>query len=166
MEFVNTSGDRVWLRPVGYEFRDQPMDRWDDFLVIRGDVYLGDGRSWTFEDPAVTALEATRVAPWLRQARRAVPVPVPASDARDWPEEGILTFVEPVIAFSIANHNGPASVLRLHLSIGAHPPWQGPSEIYGYYLLFPMTAQDLAAAAEQWETELATYPMRSSKNSY
>lgn len=166
MEFVNDAGDWVSLRPIGYEFPGQPGDRWDDFLMIRGDVHLGDGRGWIFDDPAITALEATWIAPWLREARQLVATPVPAPESRDWPEEGMLTFVERVIAFSVARNDGRTVVLRLHLSIEALPPWQSHPYIHGYFILFSMNAQDLAVAADQWESETGAFPMRASTGSY
>lgn len=166
MHFANTAGDRVTLRPVGYEFPGRPADRWDDFLVVRGTVQLADGRTWTFNDPLITALEATRVAPWLRIARQVAETRVPPPPTKDWPEAAMLTFVEPVVALSIAAHQTAESLLRVHLSLEALPPWQPPTEVHGYFLVFPLSPEELDAAAAHWETDIRAFPIRPSTNPY
>jgi len=72
-------------------------------------------------------------------------------------------FVEPVLAFSLADRNEAGAVLRVHLSLKAAPPWQQGDDGAGIYQFVVEVQLDTAAplqAADQWDLALASFPTR------
>ena len=163
MQLVSTDGASVDLRPVRYEFADEPAGPgdWDaNWLVIRGAVRTAAGRSWTFEDPCLTAWDARELGAWLRAAAEGR---VPVTAAPDEDSAGLLAFTEPNLGFSLAARTGDDLVLRVHLSIESGPPprtGDAPSDLYAYSVPLRLRRADLRAAAQAWETDLTPYPPR------
>ncbi|MFJ9110773.1 hypothetical protein [Streptomyces sp. NPDC102283] len=159
---LNDLASSVGLRPVRYQFATARGESYDDnWLVIDGTVTSPEG-SWFFADPCLLTDEAHRVGAWLR-AVAAGTVAVTEPDA-----EGELSpdtwFTEPVVAFSLAGRSGSgASVIRVHLSLEAAPPWQqgdDGADIYQYVVEITMDAAALLHAADQWDLSLASFPPR------
>jgi hypothetical protein len=148
--------------PVGYEFTGAPADQFDDFLIICGEILLSDSRTWTFKDPALTAREATLLAPWLRGVAvgSVQPTSLPHSPTDEWDEGSILGFVEPVLAFSVIDYEPEQVALRVHLMIETLPPWVNNSSQYDFYIVLIISPEGLLAAADEWERELDSFPRR------
>ncbi|MFC7219310.1 hypothetical protein ACFQLX_14195 [Streptomyces polyrhachis] len=153
--------NRVELRPLRYQFaavRGEPYD--DNWLVIGGAVTTPEG-GWSFTDPCLLTDEARRVGGWLR-AVAAGTVAVSGPD-----EEGDLDpdtwFVEPVLAFSLAERRGEEAVVRVHLSLEAAPPWHRDddgADVYQYAVELRLDRGALLRAADQWDEALAAFPTR------
>jgi hypothetical protein len=152
----------ITLRPLGYQFPSTRGEFYDDnWLVVEGRVTTPAG-NWRFQDPALLQDEALAIARWLRRAAEGrVPVTVPDEDGELSPS---LSFLEPNLAFSLAAREGTRSVLRVHLSLEAAPPWlpydEDLDELHQYTLDLPCEDADLLRAATEWERELAPFPAR------
>lgn len=162
MNLTSANGSSYSLRPIAYEF-DSVVDAFDDFLIVEGAVRLEDGRSWSFNDPAILAEEAQALGSWLHRAPSIPATPLPRIGQTDWAEEGMLTFIEPVIAFSIESHAPHSSNIRAHFSIEALPPWASESDFYEYFMVLDVENSQLEEAAKQWHAELAPFPMRATR---
>ncbi|MFB7592812.1 hypothetical protein [Streptomyces sp. NPDC056169] len=151
----------VELCPLRYQFPAAPGNPYDDnWLVVGGKVTTPEG-SWSFDDPCLLTDEAREVTTWLR-AVAAGTVAVAGRDA-----EGELSpdtwFVEPVLAFSLADRSEGGAVIRVHLSLEAEPPWQRGDEstgIYQYAVEVRVDTDALLHAADQWDLALASFPPR------
>lgn len=114
------AGVAVRLRPLRWQF---PPDAgaWDDrWLIIAGAVDLRD-RAWSFTDPCLVIDEARELAGWLRNAAKGRIAP-----SRTGPGEQAqpsLSFMEPVLGFSVAAHGDNEVVVRAHVTAEAAPPW-------------------------------------------
>ncbi|WEV27121.1 hypothetical protein OYE22_19405 [Streptomyces sp. 71268] len=151
----------VELRPLRYQFSAVRGDSYDDnWLVIGGEVRAPEG-SWTFADPCLLTDEARRVSGWLRAvAAGAVAVIGPDAEGRLSPD---AWFVEPVLAFGLADRSEDRAVIRVHLSMEAAPPWQrgdDDADIYQYYVETRVGMAALLRAADQWDLALASFPVR------
>ncbi|WP_455680676.1 WapI family immunity protein [Streptomyces roseus] len=72
-------------------------------------------------------------------------------------------FVEPVLAFSLADRSEGRAVIRVHLSLEAEPPWERGDEstcIYRYAVEVRMDTDALLHAADQWDLALASFQPR------
>jgi hypothetical protein len=152
----------VELRPLRYQFSAIQGNRDDDnWLVIGGTVTTSEG-SWSFSDPSLLTHEAREVAAWLR-AVAAGTVAVSGPDADDEWLSPDTWFVEPVLAFGLADRSEGGAVIRVHLSLEAAPPWQQGDDRVGIYQYFVEVRLDTAAllhAADQWDLALASFPTR------
>ncbi|MER7177095.1 WapI family immunity protein [Streptomyces mesophilus] len=149
---------RVELHPVRYQFAAARGDSYDDnWLVIDGTVTTPEG-SWSFAEPCLLTDEARRVTSWLRAvAAGTVPVTGPDGEGELCPDLG---FIEPLLAFSLADRSEERSVIRVHLSLEAAPPWQRGDDVYQYAVGVRMDAAALLHAADQWDRALMRYPSR------
>jgi len=90
---------------------------------------------WSFSDPSLLTHEAGQVAAWLRGvAAGTVAVTRPDAEGYVSPD---TWFIEPVLAFSLADRSEAGGVIRLHLSLEATPPWlQGDNggDIYQHFV--------------------------------
>lgn len=158
---LNDHANRVELRPLGYQLPRAGANPYDDnWLVISGSVATSEG-TWSFADPCLLTGEAREVAAWLRAAA-AGKVAVTGLGA-----EGELSpdawFIEPVLAFSLADRTEGWVVLRVHLSLEAAPPWQqgdNGTDIYQFVVEVRLDTAALLEAADQWELGLASFPTR------
>ena len=169
MRLTSTDGTVVELRPLRYQFGPPSVsastsasatERWDaNWLVVTGEVELPDGRTWSFTDPCLTTGEARELGSWLEQVRRGTVVPT----APGGEDEPALVFTEPELALSLAARDEGSTALRVHLSLGALPPWlQGPGapDLHAYVVEVTLTDDGLADAARAWDQELAAFPVR------
>lgn len=163
MRLDSLDGARVTLRPLGYQFETVPSsgdDVWDpNWLVVRGEIVLADGRSWAFTDPCLTTFEGRRLGAWLEGviAGEVRPAPLDEDDERG------AVFLEPVIAFSLAERDTTAVTLRVHLSLEALPPWATGTEkpeIFAYWVKVRCPVETLESALLEWNTELESFPVR------
>ncbi|MFH8369597.1 hypothetical protein [Streptomyces sp. NPDC018031] len=152
---------RFGLRPLRYQFPVPGGDSWDDnWLVVAADLATPSGR-WSFTDACLLVDEARTMSGWLRaMADGRVPDALPGPEGRRTPDLG---FIEPVLAFSQVRWRDGAGVLRVHLSPEGAPPWQRHEEEAdpGPYLVEIETNRtELVRAAEEWDRELAPFPLR------
>lgn len=169
MELRSVDGAQVRLRPLRYQFSEVGGARserdWDaNWLVIRGDVRLADGRSWSFEDPCLTTWEARELGRWLRGVASGAVQPTPF-DGSD--EERIEVFTEPNVALSLAARDEVNAAVRVHLSLEALPPRlpgtdpdADPAELFEFFVAVTAPLNVVAQAADDWERELAAFPER------
>ncbi|MFB7739251.1 hypothetical protein ACFC08_33725 [Streptomyces sp. NPDC056112] len=151
----------VDLRPLRYQFPTVSGDAYDDnWLVISGSVRTPDG-SWSFAEPCLLTGEARQVAAWLRAvAAGTVAVTGPDANGELSPD---TWFVEPVLAFSLADRNDARVVLRVHLSLEGAPPWQqgdDAADLYQYVVEVHLDTAALLHAADQWDLALTSFPTR------
>lgn len=162
MKLVSVDGASVDLRPLRYEFPGiagaGPGD-WDaNWLVVAGNVRLADGRGWSFSEPCLTTWEARSLGSWLRGVVNGTVRPT-AFDGDD--EDALETFTEPNLAVSLAARSGGSAVVRVHCSLESRPPWHGDGfDIFGFFVSLDVPLPALAAAAGEWDRELAAFPVR------
>lgn len=153
MRISSASGDFVELRLDGYEFGMSSKgvaNDWDaNWLYVRGHArWLGE--KWSFRDPCLTTWEAREFLGLLRSA----------SLFHQGPRT--LEFTEPNLAFTLDQDTRGGSTLVVMLSYEAAPPSLSLDErsYEGIPLSFQLSRAALAAAADDWERELATHPPR------
>ncbi|MFD9411643.1 hypothetical protein ACFWBN_32120 [Streptomyces sp. NPDC059989] len=158
---LSDHANSVELHPLRYQFPLVGANSYDNnWLVIGGSVTTAEG-SWSFADPCLLTDEAREVSAWLR-AVAAGKVAVTGLDA-----EGELSpdtwFIEPVLAFSLADRSEGGAVIRVHLSLEAAPPWQQAddgADIYQYVVEVQLDTVALLHAADQWDLGLASFTTR------
>lgn len=146
---ISEDGARVELRPVAYQFgASGSRGDWDaNWLVVHGGIRTTTGEDWTFDDPCLTTWEARELGAWLRAA------------AENRAPDGLLTFTEPNLGFSITRSQEPV-VLRVHLSLESLRVSEPPKDFYAYSLPLRLRRQNLITAARVWHEELAPFPER------
>ncbi|MDQ0688527.1 hypothetical protein QFZ56_007490 [Streptomyces achromogenes] len=151
----------VELRLLRYQFSEVRGDSYDDnWLVVGGAVTTPEG-SWSFADPCLLTDEAREVSDWLR-AVAAGKVAVTGPDTEGWLSPDTW-FVEPVLAVSLADRSDSGTVIRVHLSLEAAPPWQqgdDRADIYQYVVEVRVDTAALLHAADHWDLALASFPTR------
>ncbi len=148
-------------------FRTSATKRWngwdENWLLIAGEVSYEQGKHWVFRDPALTVGEARQIAPWLRRAASgSIPTSVPDAEGFVSPD---LVFVEPNLAFSIAEQSDAFVRLRVHFSLESAPPWFDMEEranIWSFFVELTVRPGDLDEAAGEWERGLDLFPVRES----
>jgi hypothetical protein len=164
MRFASKDGTSVEIRAVSYQYGANPQapagTDWDaNWLVIQGKIRTADGREWTFTDPCLTTWEAADIATWLRSVANGSVTPT-----QNWSdEEELLHFTEPNIAFSLQEQTEGRVRIRLHLSLEAAPPRPDHTDrprLFEYFLILDQKPEDLVTAAEEWEKNCASYPVR------
>jgi len=164
VKLLSDDGSKFEIRPVSYQFaanpQAQPGTDWDaNWLVVRGDVMAADGLEWTFVDPCLTTWEARQLATWLRAI-----IDGTARPTAEWSDRtDLLTFTEPNIAFSLQEHTDERARIRVHLSLEALPPHlHGPGrpDTFAYYLTVDTSVQAIAAAADEWNDDCRSFPVR------
>ncbi len=162
MKLASRDGASFDLHPVQYQFSRRALDEWDrNWLMVRGAARTTGGATWSFIDPCLTTCEAAELGNWLQAAGRGeiAPSPVPVDEGG----EGLLTFTEPSLAFSLAAHHADEACLRVHLSLEAAPPWAGQEgrlEVYAYYLLLRLRPTGPITASQDWLRDLQPFPIR------
>jgi hypothetical protein len=145
---MRAAGSTVELTVQGYQFpdaspRSRSLDHDANWLEIRG-VIDADGVRWSFEDPCLLTVEARELGRWLRDVA-----------AGGSPQD--LWFVEPNLVFGLDDRTAERVAVRVTFSHESAPPTDSgaPDEV-----VLRLTPQELAAAAAEWEDELAVYPVR------
>ena len=168
VKLVSADGASVDLRPVCYEYEQEPAADsagegepvWDaNWLVIRGQVRAADGREWTFRDPCLTTWEAERLLEWLQalgcgEVRKA------------------LAFTEPNLGFRVDAQDDERVRLRVHFSAESLPPGLRTPDARtpdartpgrrtaGYDVPLDVGRADLADAARTWAVDCQAFPLR------
>ncbi len=145
---------------MGYQFSAANGDSYDDnWLIIGGRVTTPDGR-WSFSDPVLLTDEARRLSRWLRAAAGGKVAVARPDREGGWSPS--LTFIEPVLAFSLAGRTDGAVMVRVHLSLEASPPWRPDTEgdLAPYEVEIELTEAGLLSAADEWDRELRAFPAR------
>lgn len=152
-------GTVVDLEPVSYQFPGTSRDRHDaNWLIVAGHVETS-GRSWNFRDACLLTWEAAEVSGWLRGVAHGSVKPTKAED-EDHPS---LIFLEPDLAFSLAERDERTARLRVHLSLEAGPPWLSAEErgnIWQFFVQVPVSVGLLDEIADRWDREMAQFPGR------
>ncbi|QHT55911.1 hypothetical protein GXP71_07380 [Cellulomonas sp. H30R-01] len=164
MRFESGDGASVDLRLVGYQFPGAvgaPPGDWDaNWLVVRGRVRLADGRAWTFTDASLTTWDARDLDGWLRGVVSGHVAPV----RQDAPEEDLLAFTEPCLAFSLAARDDSVATVRVHLSLECAPPWLheagGDAALFAFFVAVTVPLDGVRRAADDWSAALARFPAR------
>jgi hypothetical protein len=157
---LSGSGGSVELRPLRYQFVGARGEWFDDnWLVIGGEIATASG-AWSFADPALLTDECAQVSAWLRAVAGGT-VPATARDTEGLLAPG-LSFLEPVVAFSVAGYRDDAWSLRVHLSLEAAPSWwrDAGGDLFQYVVEVQADEAALVSAADQWDAQLAQFPPR------
>jgi hypothetical protein len=164
MELKSQDGALFELRPVGYQFPSLGSSggsyHFDaNWLIIRGNVTMTDGRCWCFEEPCLTTGEARQIVRWMRNVAEGTVEP----SVIDSFEEYLLFFTEPNLAFSLEDHNANQARIRIHFSCEALPPWligATQPDVFDFFIVLDVEHKHLLDAATQWKTELMAFPER------
>ncbi|MFI1988462.1 hypothetical protein [Actinoplanes sp. NPDC020271] len=141
MQIASETGGWLSMRPLRYEFEDEPDGPLDDWLVVSVAVSDHQGHTWQAETPCLTVAEAITLADWLGR--------------RDVAAE--LEFIEPNVAF----RQLPGHLLEVAFSHETLPPWltgTGPGRVHKIRL--EVTPDMLTRAAADWTAEIAAFPPR------
>lgn len=164
MLLTSIDGASVELRISGYQFpgcKGTTRCDWDaNWLNVGGNVAQADGKTWSFEDPALTTWEARALGTWLQGAAAGT---VAVSPTGTGGSGQLLVFTEPNLAFSLESRIGDQVRVRAHFSLESLPPWlrgQHKPDIFNYFVLVDLSAAELAGAARTWTRDLAKYPER------
>jgi hypothetical protein len=156
------------LSVAGYEFPTGGL--WDrNWLNIAGAVRYGD-RKWTFASACLQTNEAQTIADWLESAAGdAVTVLSDADLAHAWNRSdlsrdgGVLTFIEPDLAFTLRGRGEDFVVLRAHLAHAAADPALPDDDRMAQpppWVPIRLARDDLTRAAQVWREELGSWPAR------
>jgi hypothetical protein len=163
---TSLDGASVELRPTRYQFPAAPKEPgdWDaNWLEVYGRVGTAAGESWKFDDSCLTTWEARELRDWLRAAADGR---VPVNEAPIEDSEGLLTFTEPNLGFSVGARQGDSLVVRVHLSLESvadRPGGAGeeaPYEFYAYSIPLRAGREELLAAAHAWDEDNRPFPER------
>lgn len=156
----------LMLEPVSYQFshmrNDQP--NWDptdaNWLLIRGTAH-SDDELWVFHEPCLLVDEAQHLISWLRSILDGTAATmVPDANGRFWPT---TEHIEPNIGFGLVSDEADAATVRVFLWLESGPP-SVRAELDGvdmaWFMDLVIAHDDLAAAADEWELELARFPQR------
>jgi hypothetical protein len=141
----------------GYEFPDLPcpVDRWDDWLLLR--VRVADGaRSWTHVDPSLTTWQMRGLIRWC-DAIAAAGTDVPTA----------FEATEPNLSF-LARRTGDEIHLTAVLAEETCPPWVSPDAAApknwagntAFHATFSVGPAEVQAFAAALADELARFPER------
>ncbi|MFD6272289.1 WapI family immunity protein [Nocardia asteroides] len=134
---------RIELRPLRYQFARTSGNRYDDnWLVVHGEVRTPAG-SWAFADACMLVGEAQEVSPWLRGGVGVTP------------QE--LRFLEPVLSFL----RDDAGRVGVAFSQEAAPPWrEGAQRLDEFLVELDIESVALELAAQEWDRQMAEFPVR------
>jgi hypothetical protein len=141
---------RFELTIVDYESPDVEGEQYDsNWLLVRVEARDGE-TTWDAEDPALLTWEVERLAHWLlRMARGRVEHP--------W-----CGFVEPNLEFRADLQDDGRVRVRVYFELELRPPGRRSSVVgrRDVYLDFPLTPDQLRAAARALADDLRRYPVR------
>ncbi|MFG1839429.1 hypothetical protein ACGFH8_13440 [Micromonospora sp. NPDC049175] len=159
MEIRSDDGARVRIRPVGYQPGIDPPDDpdrvapgWHDWLLVEVDARTADGQTWSHHYPSLMVEEARALGGWLRgQATSALESNAPPA---------MVSFTEPNLALRARVLRRRRLELIVEFSAESLPPWMRRPSGAIYPLILTVSADALAAAAEQWAEHCVAYPPR------
>ncbi|GAA2855784.1 hypothetical protein Acy02nite_08730 [Actinoplanes cyaneus] len=141
MQIASETGGWLSMRPLRYEFEEEPDGPLDDWLVVSVAAADHHGNTWQAETPCLTVAEAITLADWL--GRRDV--------------AAALEFIEPNVAF----RQLPGDLLEVAFSQETLPPWlRGNGSGRVHRIRLEVTPEMLVRAAGDWAAEIAAFPPR------
>lgn len=145
MQIASETGGWLRMRPLRYEFEDEPADALDDWLVVSVAAADHHGQVWQAESPCLTVAETIELAEWLR--------------GRDEADE--IEFIEPNVAFRQLPAAPGQHLLEVVFSHENLPPWL-PGTGLGrvHRIRLEITEETLNRAAGDWAAEIAAFPPR------
>jgi hypothetical protein len=158
MRLTSINGDEFVISPLRYQFRWATLGKDANWIVVRGMVRLTDRRAWSFEDPSMETQDLPKVEQWLRGLADGSVSPRGWDyyDARD-PIHPVLDFLEPNLAFRLAERGDERCVIEVAFTAESHPESDpdGP-----FYLRLDVSIQDVERAAAEWHEERQAFPAR------
>ncbi len=144
MQIASETGGWLSMRPLRYEFEDEPDGPLDDWLVVSVAAADHHGHTWQAETPCLTVAEAITLAGWLRER----------------PDDE-LEFIEPDVAFRQLPADPGQHLLEVAFSHETLPPWL-PGTGLGrvHRIRLEVTPEMLRRAAGDWAAEIAAFPPR------
>lgn len=145
MQIASETGGWLSMRPLRYEFDDEPDGPLDDWLVVSIAAADHHGHTWQAQTPCLTVAEAIILGDWLGR--------------RDVAEE--LEFIEPNVAFRQLPGDPGQHLLEVAFSHETLPPWL-PGTGLGrvHKIRLEVTEDTLTRAAGDWAAEIAAFPPR------
>jgi hypothetical protein len=155
--------DGLSLTVDGYQFPDapDPAQRYS-WHFVAGEARCLYG-TWRFRWQALTCDESARVSKWLRRVADWLEAD-PGTDPTKWrfaDRPGHLSFTEPNLRFRVEGETDGRAVVRVDLDAEFRPPWHLRPGRYGgdeYSLRLLVSPAELRTAAEEWDTEVASFP--------
>ena len=142
------------LVPIRYQFAERTGLHRDDanWLIVEGRVRDGD-LFWKLADPCLTTQDARWLSDWLRAAA------APTADPRALEP---TFFTEPNVALEFVGQAGDEVTIVVSFSHESAPPGADEEVRYGdgHPVRLVLTRAALAAAADDWDQELARFPDR------
>jgi hypothetical protein len=137
--------NRLEIAIAGYQFPHQTIDAWDsNWLNVEVTLHCGE-RHFRCVDPCLTTFELDQLRRWFEAM---------ANEPRENVPE---TFTEPNLEFVISSIDPLTLGIRLGLELV--PPWESQA----LALDFPITRDDLVAAARAIGEMVGEYPRRGSR---
>ena len=163
MELVGIAGSpRFRLTVLGYQFSDaaaqtDPHDA--NWLMVKLHVRT-DAARWTLIDPCLLTWELRELAEWLSRVAEREPRVV-AEVTYDQRGRDAITFIEPNVAFSVADYpSEDGTMIRVHLSFVSVDGGDEQGEIYGEHIDLLLGRDAILDAAAALESDLQRYPAR------
>jgi hypothetical protein len=131
-------------------------------MIIAGRAHLPGDDQWQFQEPSLTTWEARELGDWLMAVAAGQVSPLPLT-VREDDQDGLQRFMEPNLAFSVAQADDTEVTIRVHLSLEAAPPARSHDEDHGLYSFFvtiTCARDEVRLAGEQWAREIAAFPIR------
>ncbi|WP_436529659.1 WapI family immunity protein [Actinoplanes sp. HUAS TT8] len=145
MQIASETGGWLSMRPLRYEFDDEPDGPLDDWLVVSVAAADHHGHTWQSESPCLTVAETIELADWLRGHRAA----------------GELGFIEPNVAFRQFPSDDGQHLLEVAFSHENLPPWLPGSGLGRVHRIrLEVTEGVLNRAGVDWAAEIAAFPPR------
>jgi hypothetical protein len=160
VKLSDRNGTYISVVPVAYQFPESTSKDEFDWLVIEVNAGAASG-AWSAQDACLTASEAWKVGEWLSSVAAGEVAPTLAEE-----DKGItpsLSFIEPSLAFSVAQSDDGFRHLRVHLTYELAPPWLDEDEKlvpWEYFVVVAMSQEDVLTAARSWKSDLAAFPER------
>lgn len=158
----STGSPSFALGVQGYQFSDATSvaDQYDaNWLMVKLHARTDSAR-WTTIEPCILPWELRTLADWF--ARVALREPKTVTEVNyDTRGPDAVTFVEPNVAFSVADYpSGGSTIIRVHLSFVALGEGSDADEIYGEHIDVELERDAVLEAAASLNADCLTYPVR------
>ena len=157
-----TGSSRFNLTVLGYQFpsltpHTDPYDA--NWLMVKLHVNT-DAARWTLIDPCLLTSELRALAEWLSRVAEREPRVVTGVT---YGQRGMdaLTFIEPNVAFSVADYpSEDSAVIRVHLSFVSLDGGSESDEMYGEHVDLELRRDAILEAVTALEADMQRYPER------
>ncbi|HEY7660053.1 MAG TPA: hypothetical protein VIC58_05595 [Actinomycetota bacterium] len=155
---ISSIGDELRISPLRYEFPRETSGDDANWIVVRGEVRLAQGRSWSFDNPCMETMDLPKVEQWLRGVADGTVGPRGWDHySEDDPIHPVLDFLEPNLAFRLAERAGERCVVEVAFFLESHPE---RSRDERFHLRLDMAIQEVERAADEWHQEREAFPPR------